>query len=227
MFSWFRPARSVRRTLPPRRLQPITNVALLLCTTVLLAGCGDNGAARSPSSAAVPAGSAATPIFTRGSATATSTGVASAPADAEPVASADGSAVPDDRGAPDGSATASAAAADDGPLPKVEIHNIGMHIGGEDNTAEQKRPIRNDVSKHYDDMRRCYAKAESPARETTFGVDILIPRNGGVAKITNPRSGFKSRVVKNCLTEVFKKVAFRPAKKRRPLMVSFSVRFRR
>ncbi len=145
-------------------------------------------------------------------------------------ASAAASAVNSADPASDAAATASAsaeAAPDDAPLPNVEIANIGMHIGGEANTAEQKRPIRNAVNKHYDDMRRCYAKSEKPSRETTFGVDMLIPRKGGLAKITNPRSGFKERAVKECLVEVFKQVEFPVAKKRIPLMVSFSVRFRR
>src|SRR5688572_15723939 len=61
----------------------------------------------------------------------------------------------------------------DAPVPDVEVKNVGMHIGGEANTAEQKKPIREAVAAHYDAMRRCWAsEGEDAARTITFGIDM-------------------------------------------------------
>lgn len=114
-----------------------------------------------------------------------------------------------------------------GPLPDVDIRNIGMHIGGEENTAEQKRPIRAEVTKHYDAMRRCYAKAVDPAKSATFGVDMRIPGDGGPPVITKPRSGLKGEGVKECLVAAFEAIQFPRQPNGQPRMVSYSIEFRR
>jgi len=112
-------------------------------------------------------------------------------------------------------------------LPEVEVTNIGMHIGGEANTADEKRPIREAVHKHYDDFRRCYGKLASPPEEATFGVDMLIDGTGGRAKITNPRNTFDDDTITPCFVAVFETVDFPKSKKGVAQMVSFSLRFRR
>lgn len=112
-------------------------------------------------------------------------------------------------------------------LPEVDIRNIGMHIGGEENTAEQKRPIRAEVTKHYDAMRRCYAKAVDPAKTATFGVDMRIPGDGGRPTISKPRSGLKGEGVKECLVAAFEAIEFPRQPNGQPRMVSYSIEFRR
>jgi len=113
------------------------------------------------------------------------------------------------------------------PLPPIDVKNVGMHIGGEENTAAQKRPIRAEVAKHYDAMKRCWAMATEPPDKATFGVDMRIDGKGGPAKITNPRSGLKGDGVKDCMVQAFEAVEFPRQPGGVDRMVSFSVEFRK
>lgn len=113
------------------------------------------------------------------------------------------------------------------PLPDIEVRNVGMHIGGEENTSAQKRPIRAEVQKHYDAMKRCWAMAEEPPDKATFGVDMRIDGEGGAAKITNPRSGLKGDGVKDCMVAAFEGVVFPRQPGGVARMVSFSVEFQK
>jgi len=184
----------------------------LLLAVLMGVACTDGGSTPPKSGASAASGSASAPTFTRGGPSAAPSAAPSAPpptsaASAEPAASA-------------------SAAPDDGPLPDVEVTNIGMHIGGEENTPAQKKPIREAVHKHYDDFRRCYGKLASPPKEATFGVDMRIPRNGGLAKISNPRNTFDDDSITPCLIGVFEAIEFPKPKKGIAQMVSFSLRFR-
>ncbi|RLB65276.1 MAG: hypothetical protein DRI90_02425 [Deltaproteobacteria bacterium] len=187
----------------------------LLLASLTLPGCAENGSARPQSGTDAPSGSASAPTFTRGASSTAPSGTTAV-------------AVAPSASALEASPTASASAsADLGPLPDVEVTNIGMHIGGEANTAAEKQPIREAVHKHYDDFRRCYGKLESPPKEATFGVDMRIEGAGGHAKISNPRNTFDDDAITSCFVAVFETVDFPKSKKGIAQMVSFSLRFRR
>jgi hypothetical protein len=205
----------------------------LVMVVVALSGCREAGNATPPPAAALPEGSAIAPAFSRDQATAPALAKAGERAEVVP-ASVDGdgeSAEPTDPADTEGEAATGDGAPTDGapdaPLPDVTIKNVGMHIGGEDNTAEQKRPVRAAIAAHYDDMRRCYAKATDPAKEVTFGVDIRISGEGGKPKITNPRSGLKGEGVVDCMVAAFEAVDFPRQPGNRPRMVSYSIQFER
>jgi hypothetical protein len=192
---------------------------VLATSLSVFAGCAEGGGAPPQTSAEAPA-SVSIPSFER----------VAASEPAKPAA-ASAKEVDEPKENPDGEPTGEAAeasakeAAAQVPLPEVDIANIGMHIGGEKNTLEQKRPIREAVQKHYEALRKCYADEQKPDAEITFGVDILIDRKGGPAKISNPRSGFGRKSVTNCMVEAFEKIEFPSSGK--PMMVSFSLRFRK
>jgi hypothetical protein len=192
--------------------------SVLLGLTLAATGCSDNGGARPPTSAGVPAGSAIAPTFERTTATPAAADAAQQKAKAPAESAAE-----KDKTEPETQPDAEAPG-DSAPLPDVAVTNIGMHIGGEKNTAKQKAPIRDAVKKHYDALKRCYAEGEQP-KEAIFGVDMRIKKEGGLAKISNPRSGFKSKAVKQCLVAAFEKVEFEANPRNLAQMVSFSVRF--
>ncbi len=112
-------------------------------------------------------------------------------------------------------------------LPNVTVKNIGLHIGGGPNTRVAKRPIRDAVKPHYDDLLRCYAKAHHPRDKATYGVDIRIPADGGKARISNPRTSLRGTGLRGCMQAVFKKVFFPEPPRGKTTVVSFSVRFTR
>lgn len=209
-----------------------TTLALWILAAV---GCRETSAASATPGSTLPEGSAAAPAFVREGAPPPVAPEDPEVAGAAAAAEGAGGQAPGEPGAGELGAGESGAeddavaeaSADEGPLPEVEIANVGMHIGGEDNTNEQKRPIRAEVAKHYDAMRRCYAKAVDPAKKVTFGVDMRIVGAGGPPKITNPRSGLKGEGVKECLVQVFESIEFPRQPRGVDRMVSYSIEFRR
>lgn len=188
-------------------------------TLALVPACRETAGPDAPATSSAPSASA--PTFEReGPAP-----VASTPAPVpQPAVSASASAVasadpPEEEPKPEEEPEA--------PLPDIEVKNVGMHIGGEENTSAQKRPIRAEVAKQYDAMKRCWAMATEPPDKATFGVDMRIDGKGGPAKITNPRSGLKGDGVKDCMVQAFEAVVFPRQPGGVDRMVSFSVEFRK
>jgi hypothetical protein len=128
--------------------------------------------------------------------------------------------------APVAAPSASAAApAEEVPIPKVKVKNIGMHIGGGPNDDVTKEPIKRSVEPHFDAFRRCFAKVEDQAKGGDFGVDVLIEANGGKAKITHPRTALKGAGFEECVVSVFESIEFLKPKGGKKTMVSYSIRF--
>ncbi|WP_437604558.1 hypothetical protein WMF20_25350 [Sorangium sp. So ce834] len=146
---------------------------------------------------------------------------ASAPA--APAASAAASAAPAASAAADPAAPASAPA-DAGPLPKVKVANIGMHIGGGPHDDFTKEPIKRSVAPHFDDFRRCFALAEDPTKGGDFGIDLRIEKDGGKAEVRKPRTALKGAAFTKCVVGVFERIDFLKPR-RGPTVVSYSLRF--
>lgn len=206
---------------------------LCLIALTLVCGCRESGPSPEPATAVVPEGSATAPAFEREGDTMPAKAEPAEPAETEePKVAKDES--ENDEAEPDAEGTGEAETDQDAdeaapepatPLPAVEVRNVGMHIGGEKNTNEQKRPIRATISKHYDAMKRCWGKAVDPPKKATFGVDIRIEGAGGPAKITNPRNGLKGEGVTECLVGVFEAIDFPPQPHKADRMVSYSIEF--
>ncbi|WP_437994505.1 hypothetical protein [Sorangium sp. So ce145] len=154
-------------------------------------------------------------------ASAASTADAAAPAaSAAPAADA---APPAASAAPD-PASAAAAPADAGPLPKVKVANIGMHIGGGPHDDFTKEPIKRSVAPHFDEFRRCFALAEDPTKGGDFGIDLRIEKDGGKAEVRKPRTALKGQAFTKCVVGVFEQIDFLKPRKG-PTVVSYSLRF--
>jgi hypothetical protein len=69
------------------------------------------------------------------------------------------------------------------------------------------------IGARFDDFRRCYGKVEAPREKGTFGIDLLVPKEGGHAETSNPRTALKGDAFRACVIEVFEGVAFDPPKR--------------
>ncbi|WP_437922706.1 hypothetical protein WMF37_27145 [Sorangium sp. So ce291] len=167
-------------------------------------------ASAAPSLPAPPAADAS--ASAAGPAPATS---ASAAAPAAPGASASAAAEP---------AAPGAGPADAGPLPKVKVANIGMHIGGGPHDDYTKEPIKRSVAPHFDEFRRCFALAEDPTKGGDFGIDLRIEKDGGKAEVRKPRTALKGEAFTKCVVGVFERIDFLKPR-RGPTVVSYSLRF--
>jgi hypothetical protein len=109
------------------------------------------------------------------------------------------------------------------PPPPVSVENIGMHIGGGPNDAVTKAPIGTSVAPHMSELRACWSQVD-PARPGDFGVDLLIPAEGGRAAVSNPRTNLGPQAFRDCVVAVFDGIDFaRPRTGR--TTVSYSLRF--
>ena len=98
-----------------------------------------------------------------------------------------------------------------------------MHIGGGPNDDVTKEPIRKSVQPHFEAFRRCYGKAKE-AKPADFGIDLHIPREGGKAKQTKPRSTLKDADFQACVEKVFEGIEFLKPRGGETV-VSYSLRF--
>jgi len=93
-------------------------------------------------------------------------------------------------------------------LPRVRVRNIGLHIGGGPNDATTKAPFLRQIAAQFDAFRRCYGSVDPPSQRGTFGIDLLVPKEGGTAATSNPRTNMKGQAFRDCVVNVFSSIAF-------------------
>lgn len=194
----------------------------LAAASVLLAACSTpaappGGGSAQPTATNAPAATLAPPA---GSVTATAASTATAAPDPSGAPTAAPSATAASTADPAPSATAAALA----PIPEVKVANIGVHVGGGPNDAPTKAPIQQSVSPHFDDLKRCWNLVEDKKKPGDFGIDLLIDKAGGKAKVSHPRTTMKGAGHKECLVAVFEAIDFKKPRKG-DTMVSYSIRF--
>jgi hypothetical protein len=111
-----------------------------------------------------------------------------------------------------------------GDAPRVRVENIGLHIGGGPNDAKTKAPFLRQIATEFDAFRLCYAKAEGEGAHGTFGIDLLVPKEGGHAETSNPRTAMKGAAFRDCVVDAFRAIAFEPPK-HGATTLSYALRF--
>jgi hypothetical protein len=112
-----------------------------------------------------------------------------------------------------GGGTSSVFASPAEALPHVRVKNIGLHIGGGPNDAATKAPFLRQIESHFDAFRRCYGLVESPPVHGTFGIDLLVAKEGGAAVTSNPRTSMKGPAFRDCVVSAFAAISFEPPKR--------------
>ncbi len=108
-------------------------------------------------------------------------------------------------------------------LPAVSTRHIGMHIGGEPNTPEAKRPFLTAFERAETGFLFCYRHVERPMRGGTFGVDLYVPTRGGHPEVRAVRQRLGDESFENCMVHAFEQISLPPQE--RPTMLSYSLRF--
>jgi hypothetical protein len=111
-----------------------------------------------------------------------------------------------------------------GDAPRVRVENIGLHIGGGPNDPKTKAPFLRQIATEFDAFRLCYAKAEGEGARGTFGIDLLVPKEGGHAETSNARTAMKGAAFRDCVVDAFRAVVFEPPKHGRTKL-SYALRF--
>ena len=112
-----------------------------------------------------------------------------------------------------GRSASSAFASPGDASPRVRVKNIGLHIGGGPNDAATKAPFLRQIESHFDAFRRCYGLIESPSAHGTFGIDLLIAKEGGNPVTSNPRTSMKGSAFRDCAVSAFAAISFEPPRR--------------
>lgn len=92
--------------------------------------------------------------------------------------------------------------------PAARVKNIGLHIGGGPNDAKTKAPIIDSIAPSMDTFAACFSRAESQDKGGDFGIDLLVPAGGGIAKVSNPRTSLRGTAFRDCVVHTFEGISF-------------------
>ena len=107
---------------------------------------------------------------------------------------------------------------------RVEVANIGLHIGGGPNDEITKAPIVKSIEPHFPAFKTCFAMADDTKKEGDFGIDLAIGRDGGVAVVSKPRTAIGGDGFRKCVIGVFEHVDFMKPRRGKTI-ASYSLRF--
>jgi hypothetical protein len=109
-------------------------------------------------------------------------------------------------------------------LPELRVEPFGMHVGGGKNDAEEKAPFHRALERQFPAFLECYRLADDAWAGGTFGVDIKVPRAGGLPSLEQPRTKIRGAGFRECMMTAVGKAQFdRP--KAGPTVLSYSVLF--
>ena len=102
------------------------------------------------------------------------------------------------------------------PVPvRAVVRGIGMHVGGGPNDAATKAPFAAAIDAKAEDFRLCYSKIDSPGARGTFGIDLLVPAEGGHPATSNVRTALPGNAFRECMITAFESVEFARPKRGR------------
>lgn len=108
-------------------------------------------------------------------------------------------------------------------LPRLSFRHLGMHIGGESNSAESKKVWFSDIESGSHSILSCYTAVQKPEVGGSYGIDLYVGRSGGAPEIRGSRQKIGDETFDLCMREVFQGISFhRPE---RPTVFSYSLLF--
>jgi hypothetical protein len=112
----------------------------------------------------------------------------------------------------------------DKALPELRVEQLGMHVGGGKNDADEKAPFRRALEQKFPAFLDCYRLADDPWAGGSFGVDLKIARAGGAPTVEQPRTRIRGAGFQECMVAAFGKVQFEKPKAG-PTVISYSILF--
>ena len=108
----------------------------------------------------------------------------------------------------------------------VELQTVGLYLSGPSNTDATRRQLVKLFERSFPAFRRCHGDAGEHSENLSFGVDLLVPKEGGGAKVRQTRTRLTGNAFKTCMERAFQGIRFEPLPSARPEIVSYSVLFR-
>jgi hypothetical protein len=109
---------------------------------------------------------------------------------------------------------------------RVELQTAGLYLAGPANTEPARRNLVKLFERSFGAFRRCHSSTPAHTDNASFGVDLLVPKEGGRAKVRETRTRLAGASFKTCMERAFEAIRFEPPVTARPEIVSYSVLFR-
>jgi hypothetical protein len=98
-----------------------------------------------------------------------------------------------------------------------------MHIGGESNDPESKKPWLDAIEAGDDALMRCYRLVRDPMKGGSFGVDLYVSTSGGAPDVRATRQKIGDDDFETCMKQAFSALRFHEPE--RPTVLSYSILF--
>jgi hypothetical protein len=98
-----------------------------------------------------------------------------------------------------------------------------MHIGGEPNDAESKKPWLDAIERGDEDLMRCYRLVNEPMKGGSVGVDLYVTTEGGSPQVRATRQKIGGDDFEVCMRKAFESLRFQAPP--RPTVLSYSILF--
>jgi hypothetical protein len=108
----------------------------------------------------------------------------------------------------------------------VSLATVGLHVDGLLNREPHRGRLVRAFEREFAAFRRCHERAERHDEGASFGVDLLIPKDGGRGKVRQTRTRLSSKAFRTCMHGAFESIRFAPPPSGRPEIVSYSVLFK-
>lgn len=110
-----------------------------------------------------------------------------------------------------------------GALPELSYQHLGMHIGGEPNDADSKKPWLDAIERGEEGLMRCYRLVDQPMKGGSVGVDLYVTTRGGSPEVRATRQKMGGDDFEACMKKAFEALSFHAPE--RPTVVSYSILF--
>lgn len=110
--------------------------------------------------------------------------------------------------------------------PAVTLATVGLHVDGVLAQEPHRRRLVRTFEGEFKAFRRCHERAERHEEGASYGVDLLIPKDGGRGKVRQTRTRLTSKAFRTCMQSAFESIRFAPLPSGRPEIVSYSVLFK-
>jgi len=110
--------------------------------------------------------------------------------------------------------------------PAVELQTVGLYLAGAANTEPTRKQLVKVFERNFGAFRRCHTDVPEHTENASFGVDLLVPKEGGKAKVRQTRTHLSGTNFRSCMERAFQSIKFEPLPSGRPEIVSYSVLFR-
>lgn len=108
----------------------------------------------------------------------------------------------------------------------VELLTVGLHVAGPASAEENRKRLVRTFERHFSAFQRCHPLAGAHTQNASFGVDLLVPAQGGQPVVRQTRTRLGGSEFRACMHRAFEAIRFEAPPTARPEIVSYSVLFK-